>query len=199
MLVKATHTKKEAWDQFLNTCMYAYNTSVHDTTAFSSFKVMFGRKALLPIDVDIDDRNPDEVLQQECTDRSPATVEQLISHRQYLLEAAKANIQKAQEKQKEQYDRKHANPNGFAIGGMVLRKDFIRKRRAGGKMEARYLGPYLIIKCHGRGFYGLQNVADPRVDIPRISGAYLKPYKEPPAVIYPSFCMSACVSELRVG
>ena len=104
--------------------------------------VIFCSKALLPIDVDIDYRNPDEVLQQECTDRLPATVEQLTSHRQYLLEAAKANIQKALEKQKEQYDRKHANPNAFTIREMVLRKDFIRKRRAEGKMEARYLDPY---------------------------------------------------------
>ena len=191
MLVKVTHTKKEAWDQFLDTWVYANNTSVHDATAFSPFEVMFGSKALLPIDVDIDDRNPDEVLQQECTNRSPATVEQLTSHRQYLLEAAKANIQKALEKQKEQYDRKQANPNAFAIGEMVLRKDFIRKRRAGGKMEACYHGPYLIIKYHGIGFYGLQNVADPSDDIPRISGAHLKPYKEPPAVRYPSFCMFA--------
>ena len=107
-----------------------------------------------------------------------------------------ANIQKAQEKQKEQYDRKHAKSNAFAIGEMVLQEDFIRKKRAGGKMETLLSWPISHYKvpwkrvlwcCRSQGC------------IPRISGAYLKPYKESPAVRYPSFCMSACVLELRVG
>lgn len=35
MLVKYISDKKEQWDQFLDMCMYAYNTSQHDSTHFS--------------------------------------------------------------------------------------------------------------------------------------------------------------------
>ena len=34
MLVKYACEKKAVWDDFLDTCVYAYNTSVHETTAF---------------------------------------------------------------------------------------------------------------------------------------------------------------------
>ena len=39
----------------------------------------------------------------------------------------KANIEKAQAKQKEQYDKKHTLAGSFSIGALVLKKDFTRK------------------------------------------------------------------------
>ena len=42
------------WDDLLDTCIYAYNASVHVSTSFTPFEVMFGRKAVLPIDVEMD-------------------------------------------------------------------------------------------------------------------------------------------------
>jgi len=51
------------------------------------------------------------------------------------LESVKANIVTAQKRQKEQYDRKHFNPEVFAVGALVLKKDFTHKKRAG--WEAR--------------------------------------------------------------
>ena len=103
----------------------------------------------------------------------------MMQHRQQLLEAAKANIKKQQERQKELYDRKHARPNAFAVGERVLKKDFTRKKRRGGKMDHRYQGPLVITKNLGKGFYRLQDVEDPGVVIEKISGAHLKPYKDP--------------------
>ena len=60
----------------------------------------------------------------------------------------------------------------FAVGHGVLRKDFRRKKRAGGKLDMPYIGPYLITKCHSKGMY----VGDKYSTIERISSAYLKPY-----------------------
>ena len=55
MLVKAIEKKEEEWDQFLDSSVYAYNTAVHESTKFTPFQLMFGRKTVLPIDIDIDD------------------------------------------------------------------------------------------------------------------------------------------------
>ena len=60
------------------------------------------------------------------------------------LEIVKENIVNAQRKQKEQYDRKHSKPEVFSIGALVWKKDFTRKKHAGGKLESKWLGLYKI-------------------------------------------------------
>jgi hypothetical protein len=96
-------------------------------------------------------------------------------HHLETLQAAKINIQKAQQKQKELYDRKHAKPNAYEIGEKVLKRDMKKKKRAGGKLDCQYQGPYVIIKCFGKGIYSIQEVAQPNEIIQKVSGAHLKP------------------------
>lgn len=52
MLVKFVGAKKETWDEHLDSCVFAYNTSRQESTLHSPFEVMFGRLARLPIEVD---------------------------------------------------------------------------------------------------------------------------------------------------
>ena len=70
----------------------------------------------------------------------------MAAQRQELLQQVKANIKQAQDKQKEYFDRKHANPAAYSVGAKVLKKDFLRKKRKGGKMDTRFVGPYIITK-----------------------------------------------------
>ena len=51
----------------------------------------------------------------------------LTQKRQELCDQVKENIKEAQKKQKEVYDRKHADPPKYAVGTIVLKKDFRRK------------------------------------------------------------------------
>lgn len=62
-------------------------------------------------------------------------------------------------------------------GEKVLVKDFKRKKRAGGKMDSRYTGPYIILN-KSKGLYKLMEVASDKVV--RVNGAHLKAYKTPP-------------------
>ena len=88
----------------------------------------------------------------------------------------KENILVAQQRQKEQYDRKHANPDIFTMGAIVLKRDFTRKKRAGGKLDSRWTGPYRIIKSLGRGLYSLESVEDSKNTVTRVNGVHLKQY-----------------------
>lgn len=69
--------------------------------------------------------------------------------------------------------------NAFLEGDKVLKKDFKRKKRAGGKMDTRYTGPYVIVECLTKGFYKLTEVADSDNVIERVNGAHLKAYTTP--------------------
>ena len=44
------HKRKEQWEDYLDTCIYAYNTSKHESSKYTPFEVMFGRQAVLPVD-----------------------------------------------------------------------------------------------------------------------------------------------------
>ena len=99
-----------------------------------------------------------------------------MERHQKILEKAKDNILKAQLQQKKIYDRKHNVPEVFKIGNVVLKKDFTRKKRKGGKLDAKWLGPYCIIGALGRGLYRLQSVLHDANIIPRVNGCHLKLY-----------------------
>ena len=98
MLVKLIMDKKDVWDVFMDTCVYAYNTSVHESTSFSPFEVMFG--AFMPVDIEIDTETP--ITNNDAT--SGADIERLSEQRLKTLTMAKMLIQKAQKKQKDVYD-----------------------------------------------------------------------------------------------
>ena len=89
----------------------------------------------------------------------------------------KTNIEEAQAKQKEQYDRKHTLSGFFSVGALVLKKDFTRKRRRGGALDYRWLGPYTLSSNLGKGLYRLECVQTGAV-IKRVNGFHLKPFRE---------------------
>lgn len=155
MLVKFVHDKKEQWENYLSTCVFAYNTSKHESSKYSPFTVMFGRPAVIPIDIqpikgDVlkcwnDGENNDEIIEQHLALNSK------------MAETIKGNIIAAQKHQKEAYDKKHHNPAAFKAGALVLRKDMKRKKRAGGKMDYKWQGPYKVVKAAGKGIFQIQN------------------------------------------
>lgn len=51
MLVKFINEKKESWEDYLDTCVYAYNTAWHESSKFTPFELMFSRRAVLPVDI----------------------------------------------------------------------------------------------------------------------------------------------------
>lgn len=42
---------KDKWPQMLHTLTFAYNCTVHESTGYAQFYVMFGRIPKLPVDV----------------------------------------------------------------------------------------------------------------------------------------------------
>lgn len=173
MLVKFATTKKEQWSMFLDTCVYAYNTSRQESTQFTPFELMFGRRATLPVEVNLRQEDAGQAAVKFLQLQEPI-LDHVRNEQVARLEEAKQNIISAQEKQKATYDRKHAQPDLFVEGQLVLKKDFKRKKRKGGKLDMRFLGPYIIKKALSRGVYEL--VSEDGKSTVRATGAHLKPY-----------------------
>ena len=71
------------------------------------FLLMFLRKAVLPIDINAEAKDAEIMLDNlKATDDSDKSADGIAAHTK-LLEEAKANIVKAQKKQKQYYDKKH--------------------------------------------------------------------------------------------
>ena len=85
----------------------------------------------------------------------------IMQEKRERLESVKANIVTAQKRQKEQYDRKHSNPEVFAVGALVLKKDFTRKKRAGGKLDYRSIQDFL---CTGKRSLQASRSSEPYKD-----------------------------------
>ncbi len=64
MIVKFTTNRKEQWDEFLQTSVFAYNTAKHESTHYTPFELMFGRKAILPVDLDFDSKDGKTLLNE---------------------------------------------------------------------------------------------------------------------------------------
>lgn len=194
MLVKFIQDNKQSWEDYLDQCVYAYNTARHESSRYTPFELMFNRRAILPIDLRKDE--PSDVLLRCLPERqagiiilsiiitrftiiiilADASID--ISQRMALLKQAKENIVNAQAKQKRDYDKKHFCPGIFKVGAVVLKKDFTRKKRKGGKLDSKWVGPYKIVRSLGRGLYQIASVSDQKV-IARVNGVHLKKYNMP--------------------
>lgn len=109
MLVKFVEDKKASWEDYLDTCVFAYNTAHHESTHYTPFELMFGRKPRLPIEIDIEKKDAG-VLLDEYNEAQEYSISEAREVREKVLEAAKANITKAQQKQKLHYDKRHFKP-----------------------------------------------------------------------------------------
>ena len=126
---------------------------------------MFGRMARLPVDINIDESENLEDKVKEFMEMDEPSTKESECVRQDMEILIKNNIKKAQAKQKKYYDRLHNVGACFEVGSAVLMKDFRRKKRKGGKLDYRWIGPYKITKSLGKGLFRLQEKATDKVGI----------------------------------
>ena len=108
------------------------------------------------------------MIQKLCLNNLPMLANQAKAHkvkngRRWKRKSRKIIIVSAQTKQKKYCDKKHATGEVFNVGPLVLRKDFTRRKHAGGKMDYLWTGPYKITGTLGKGLYKLKAVQGGKV------------------------------------
>ena len=168
MLDELRAQKKGAWEDYLQFCVFAYNTFTHGSSK-SPYELMFGRKPVLPINYHLQMDNIKDLDQAgTCLQHASCIPLHFITifigeTEVNMLEKAKAIVYAF-------------NPECFEVDALVLKKDFTRRKRKGGKLDEEWDGPYRVLRVLGRGLYRLENVADPKKVIPRVKGVHLKKY-----------------------
>ena len=157
-LAKFVQDDRDTWDQHLQEVVYAYNTAVQESTKHTPFEAMFGRTARLPIDFNADSCYDADEKVEEFMDAESMDSFECAAKRQKTEQVIKENIKKAQAKQKRLYDLKHGAASCFNVGSLVLKKDFRRAKRKGGKLDYRWQGPYIITGSAGKGLFKLKQL-----------------------------------------
>ena len=133
MLAMFAGENRDDWDDILPAVMMAYRSTVHESTGYSPYRLMFGEECTLPIDVGLPSQEPDLP--------DPITSPHAIWVRDALEDRRCRHLGQAVRRQKRLYD-KRAVRRLFAVGDWVLRYYSPAKKC---KLDSAWVGPYLVV------------------------------------------------------
>lgn len=126
------------WDEWLDFAMFSYNTTVHTSTKYTPFELIFGTKANLPTSIT---KSPEfKYTYDDYMDN--LTLKLQKSH-----EIARKHILDSKEQSKKYYDKNCQNQN-FKIGDKVFLLNEQSKLNRSRKLSPNYSGPYEITEIN---------------------------------------------------
>jgi hypothetical protein len=137
MYVDVSH---ENWDEFLQPSISAYNTSVHSSSKYSPYEVLFGRKPTNIADVILS--SPIVLSGVKSADDYLA---ELRANAEVIHRRVNENLDVARERQKRYYDRFINDSVQYGIGDLVL---LVNERKLVGESKAfrnKTLGPFRVV------------------------------------------------------
>ena len=145
------------WDTKIPAVLFSYRTSIKASTKFTPFFLFYNREPRLPLDLQL--RESYEHTEIPKTQKQlEHDVELLVTLKESYSKIAKQNIERAQQRQKDDYDRRHnTSSSTFHVNDHVLLKNCKNDSRKGGKLDAKWNGPYVISQCLAKGRFILTN------------------------------------------
>ncbi|XP_025652980.1 uncharacterized protein [Arachis hypogaea] len=151
---KKLNNAKGEWVELIPEILWSYNTTIQTTTGETPFKLVYGTKALIPIEVSI------------------PTLQTELYHHNHNIDTRKAELDLVEEDRditafkekamKQLIERRHNKklvPRTFSEGDLVLRRtEEARRSLSHGKLATNWKGPFRISKVLGMGAYQLQTL-----------------------------------------
>ena len=150
MLAMFASKNREDWDDLLPAVMMAYRSSVHESTGFSPYRLMFGEECTLPMDIGLPKQQSD--LPDAITSPYAIWVRDAL---EVAYDQVRHHSGQAVQRQKRLYDRR-AVKRLFAVGAWVMRYYTPAKKC---KLDSAWIGPYLIVSLIGLAL-GIQKDSD---------------------------------------
>ena len=150
-LAKVLEEKPKEWPNIIDGILFAHRVSIHYSTKYSPFFLMYNRHPILPIDIEYD-------LIDNNADKEPESNPSAALIREATNEKASQNIKKAQAKHQKDYNNRHSTiSTTLPIGSKVLLQNQRRQDRKGGKFSYKWIGPYTIKSISKTGLCVLIN------------------------------------------
>ena len=161
MLKSIPENEKRKWRDHLPKLMFAYNSTVHKSTGFSPFFLLFGRESRLPVDGYFPCPHV-----PGSEDDATSYSEFAKTWRDRMTEAfqiANKNVAKSDEYNKRKYDEKAFLGADIAVGDRVVVKRLTREEGTTGKLDTYWEAtlfhvvekkpdlPVYVIKNHANG------------------------------------------------
>ena len=150
MLAMFASKNREDWDDLLPAVMMVYRSSVHETTGFSPYRLMFGEECTLPMDIGLPKQQSD--LPDSISSPYAVWVRDAL---EVAYEQVRRYSGQVAQRQKRLYDRR-AVRRLFAVGDWVLRYYTPAKKC---KLDSAWVGPYLVVSLTGWAL-GIQKDSD---------------------------------------
>lgn len=138
MLAKSVNKYGHDWDVQLPYVLFAYRAAVQDSTQISPFHMLYGREPVLPCEQTV--TQPKTKYQVDLQDYT----DELTAYMSDAWSFARDNIQKAQRKQKQQYDRK-SKLLDLKVGDRVMVYFPNVVRGKAWKFARPFYGPYVMV------------------------------------------------------
>ena len=169
------------WNKWLDQAVFAYNTSVHESTGKSPYEMVFGRPARMPVEVELG------VPLQNPSSQSDYS-QSLRKAIQLANQVAQKNLAAARDKQSSQYDQGQPRGTPFVAGQAVW---LARPKKW--KFGKKWISPYKICSQNGVN-YVLQSNTGKRIiahhnqlwacPIPLGPGLPIHPSEETPGIVF---------------
>ena len=127
------------WDEWVPYAVYVYNTTVHTTTGYTPFELVYGFQSEVPSALR-------EIPKVQYNYEDFLT--ELKGRMQSAHEVARQRLISSKEKSKEYYD-KGSEDVEFKVGQKVLLFDETVRRGRSKKLSPQYVGPYEILSVDG--------------------------------------------------
>lgn len=146
LLRQYVNADQDNWDDILPICAMAYNGSVHSSTGFSPYYLMYGHEMRLPLELVI------PIYPEENVSTQETSVDQFVRRMSdtfsYVYRQNRQSLQHAMAAQKKVYDKRRHEKYYKPGDGVWL---FNPKRRVGRtpKLDSPWEGPYTVIRNIG--------------------------------------------------
>ena len=140
MLAMIAGKNRADWDDLLPAVMMAYRSSVHESTGFSPYRLMFGEECTLPMDIGLPKQqsdSPDSIT-------SPYAI-WVWDALEVAYEKVRQHSGQVVQRQKRLFDRR-AVKRLFAVGDWLMRYYTLAKKC---KLDSAWIGPYMIVSLIG--------------------------------------------------
>lgn len=136
----------KCWSKWLSWAEFSYNSSPHMSSKLTPFKVMYGR-------------DPPAILKFETGQGVVSSVEETLRERDAILDDLRVNLLRAQQKMKNDADKKR-RAESFEVGDMVFLKLQPYRQRSLArkpfeKLASKFYGPFEVLQRVGMVAYKL--------------------------------------------